>query len=210
MDGNGRWASRRGLTRTEGHRAGAENMLPILRACLDLGVQYLTVYIFSTENWNRSDEEVTGMLQLVEEFLDRELMTIHAWGVRLHHLGDLERISSTLKQKVQFAIELTQHNRNMTLGVALDYGSRADLVRAVRAIVAKGIPPESIDEETIAAHLSTGGMPAPDLVIRTSGEQRLSNFLLWESAHSNVWTTPVCWPEFTAEHLYEAIFDQGA
>jgi undecaprenyl diphosphate synthase len=205
MDGNRRWARVHHLTRTAGHRAGAENMLSIVRTCLDVGVQYFTVYIFSTENWHRPQEEVEGMMNLVDEFLDRELQTIHAWGIRLHHLGRLQGLPQNLERKVRHALELTRNNTQMTLAVALNYGGRADIVDAVRALLAKGIPADAIDEQTIAKHLSTGTMPAPDLVIRTSGEQRLSNFLLWETVESDFYTTPVFWPDFMPEHMHYLI-----
>lgn len=210
MDGNGRWSSRHGLKRAMGHRAGAENMLGIVRLCIDLGVRYLTVYIFSTENWKRPQHEVQEMMQLVGEFIDKQLGTIHTWNVRLRHLGRMEGLEDPLRCKVQHALELTQCNTKMTLAVALNYGGRADLVDAVRALIAKGIPAEMVDEQMIAAHLSTGDMPDPDLIIRTSGEQRLSNFLLWESAYSRFWTTPVLWPDFRAEHLFQAIYALGS
>lgn len=205
MDGNGRWSSRRGLQRAIGHRAGAENMLGIVRLCIDLGVQYLTVYIFSTENWRRPPHEVQEMMQLVGEFIEKQLDTIHGWNVRLRHLGRMEGIDEKLRGKVRHALERTYANTGLTLAVALNYGGRADLVDAVRALVAKGIPADAIDESVIAAHLSTVDMPDPDLIIRTSGEKRLSNFLLWEGAYSRFWTTSVLWPDFHAEHLYQAI-----
>lgn len=205
MDGNGRWARIRGLSRTLGHRAGTENMVDIIYECLMLGVRYLTIYVFSTENWKRPPHEVDGMLHLVSEFIDRELWTIHEWGIRLHHLGRMEQLEETLASRVRYALDLTQHNRQMVLGVALNYGSRDDILEAVRAIMSRGGPPHEINEQTIAAYLSTAEMPEADLIIRTSGEQRLSNFLLWEGAHSIFWSTPVFWPDFRPWHLYQAL-----
>lgn len=210
MDGNGRWAVHRGQPRTEGHRAAVNNMMGLVRLCLDMGVRYLTLYVFSTENWKRPPQEVDGMLNLVGEVIDRELSTIHAWGVRLLHLGQMEGIDERLRDQVHHALDLTRSNDGLTLSIALNYGGRADLVNAVRLLLSKGIAPSAIDEETIAAHLSTRGLPDTDLVIRTSGEQRLSNFLLWESAHCLFWTTPVYWPDFQPCHLQQAINDYQA
>lgn len=205
MDGNGRWARIRGLSRTLGHRAGTENMLDIIYECLMLGVRYLTIYVFSTENWKRPPREVDGMLHLVGEFIDRELWTIHGWGIRLRHLGRMERLEESLASRVRYALELTQHNSRMVLSVALNYGGRDDILEAARAIAAQGLLPHAITEQTIAAYLSTADLPDADLIIRTSGEQRLSNFLLWEGAHSVFWATPVFWPDFRPWHLYQAI-----
>lgn len=205
MDGNGRWAQARGLSRTDGHRAGAENMMWIVRSCCDIGIEYLTLYLFSTENWKRPPSEVDGMMHLVDEFLDRELSTIHAWNIRLVHLGRIQGISPVIARKIRHALELTRANSGMTLAVALNYGSRADILDAVRSLMAQGVAPELITEHMIAAHLSTASLPPPDLVIRTSGEQRLSNFLLWESVHSTFYTTNIAWPDFTPEHLFNII-----
>lgn len=205
MDGNGRWSHRLGLSRAMGHRAGAANMLDIVQLCVDIGVRFLTVYAFSTENWKRPQSEVQAMLQLIGEFIDTHLATLYAWNVHLRLLGHIDGLEETLRNKVLQALDATEINTGMTLAVALNYGGRADLVDAVRLLIAKGIAAETIDEQMIATHLSTADMPDPDLVIRTSGEQRLSNFLLWESAHSRFWTTSVNWPDFKPEHLFQAI-----
>ncbi len=205
MDGNGRWARRQGRPRTHGHRAAVENILPIVQTCLAFQIPYLTMYVFSTENWKRPRPEVNIMLNLVGEFIDRELATFHAWGVRLLHLGNMEGIGAPLQQKIRHALHTTRLNQAMTLAVALNYGSRSDLVCAIQALLAQGLPAEAIDEQTIAAYLSTHALPDPDLVIRTSGEQRLSNFLLWESAYSVFWAMPVYWPDFGPAHLCQAI-----
>lgn len=207
MDGNGRWARQRGLPRLAGHRAGTENIREIVTACVELGIPYLTLFAFSTENWSRPSREIEGLMQILSEFIDRETQELHKQGVRLRHLGRLEGLSATLKKKIHYALDLTRSNSRLTLAIAFNYGGRSDIVDAVRRLVAAGVDPESIDEPTIAAHLSTGGMPDPDLIIRTSGEWRLSNFLIWETAYSEYWTTPVFWPDFRAEHLRQAVKD---
>ncbi len=205
MDGNGRWAKQRGMPRLAGHRAGTENIRSIVRTCVDIGIQYLTLYAFSTENWSRPTPEVRGLMAILSDFIDRETRALHDEGVHIQHLGRLDNISATLRQKVQYALELTRSNTKLTLAVAFNYSGRADIVDAVRAIVAKGIAHEAIDDRMVAAHLSTGTLPDPDLVIRTSGEWRLSNFLIWETAYSEYWTTPVFWPDFGPDQFRQAI-----
>lgn len=207
MDGNGRWARARGLNRLAGHRAGTENLRRIVRACADFGIKYLTVYAFSTENWARPKEEVDGLMEIMEEFIDKELDELDAEGVQIRHIGKLDGIPESLKAKIQMSIERTRHNNRLVLGVAFNYGGRDEIVQAVRKIVREGIPPEQITEETIAAHLYTAGMPDPDLVIRTSGEVRTSNFLLWQSAYAEWYFTPRFWPDFGREDLIAAIAD---
>lgn len=209
MDGNGRWAKQRGLPRLAGHRAGTENIRAIVKACTDIGVRFLTLYAFSTENWSRPSPEVNGLMKILSEFIDRETIELHKQGVHIRHLGRLTNISNTLKQKVTQALELTKNNDRLTLAVAFNYSGRSDIVDAVRKLVEKGIQPESLDEQAISAHLSTGGLPDPDLIIRTSGEWRLSNFLIWETAYSEYWTTPVFWPDFGPEQLRQAIYEYG-
>lgn len=209
MDGNGRWARQRGLPRLAGHRAGTENIRKIVSACTDLGVRYLTLYAFSTENWSRPSREVEGLMRILSEFIDREMHALHEEGIHVHHLGSLHGMSETLKQKVHYALDLTRENDRLTLAIAFNYGGRADIAGAVRAIVAKGLSPETITEQTISDHLSTQGLPDPDLVIRTSGEWRLSNFLIWETAYSEYWTTPVFWPDFGPEQLRQAVREYG-
>lgn len=209
MDGNGRWARQRRLPRLAGHRAGTENIRRIVTECAAQGVQYLTLYAFSTENWSRPSAEVDGLMHILSDFIDRETVNLHREGARLRHLGRLENISATLQQKIADAIEMTRANTRITLAVAFNYGGRADIVDAVRELVARGATPEEITEESISDHLSTRGMPDPDLIIRTSGEWRLSNFLIWQAAYSEYWTTPVYWPDFSPEHLRQAIDDYG-
>jgi undecaprenyl diphosphate synthase len=209
MDGNGRWAKRRGLPRLAGHRAGTENIRRIVRECVAQGVRYLTLYAFSTENWSRPSREVDGLMRILGEFIDRETHSLHEENVQIRHLGRLEGISEILKRKILGAIELTRDNQRLTLAVAFNYGGRSDIVDAVRALVALGLPPDAIDEQQIGEHLSTCGMPDPDLIIRTSGEWRLSNFLIWQAAYSEYWTTPIFWPDFGPEQMRQAIHDYG-
>lgn len=209
MDGNGRWAQRRGLPRIAGHRAGTEHIRSIVSACPDLGVRYLTLYAFSTENWSRPAYEVNGLMHILGEFIDRETNELHKEGVQIRHLGRLDGLASGLQKKIRSAIELTRNNTRLTLAVALNYGGRADLVDAVRALVASGVDPSTIDENTIAKHLYTAGMPDPDLIIRTSGEWRLSNFLIWQAAYSEYWITQSYWPDFGPDQLRQAIRDYG-
>ncbi len=209
MDGNGRWAKQRNQPRLIGHRAGTENIRRIVTECGELGVRYLTLYAFSTENWSRPSLEVDGLMRILSEFLDRELQNLHREGAQIRHLGRMDNVSRHLQNKIHNAIELTRNNTRLTLAVAFNYGGRADIVDAVREIVAAGTPPEAITEQCINDHLSTSGMPDPDLIIRTSGEWRLSNFLIWQAAYSEYWTTPVFWPDFGPEQLREAIRDYG-
>jgi undecaprenyl diphosphate synthase len=209
MDGNGRWASQRGLPRLAGHRAGTENIRAIVSEASRLGVRYLTLYAFSTENWNRPSFEVQGLMQILGDFIDRETQNLHAQQVRLHHLGRLAGLNPLLAHKVEQAVTLTQANSGLTLAIAFNYGGRADIVDAVRQIVAAGVDASQIDEQMISSHLSTSGMPDPDMVIRTSGERRLSNFLIWQAAYSEYWFTPIFWPDFRPEHLQQAISEYG-
>jgi undecaprenyl diphosphate synthase len=209
MDGNGRWAKRRGLPRIAGHRAGTENIRRIVSECAEQKVRYLTLYAFSTENWSRPSREIDGLMRIFSEFIDREMRNLHEEGVQIRHLGSFDGVSEILKRKIQAAIANTQHNQRLTLAVAFNYGGRSDIVDAVRELVAAGISAEAIDEQQISDHLSTRGMPDPDLIIRTSGEWRLSNFLIWQSAYSEYWTTPLFWPDFGPEQLRQAIDDYG-
>jgi undecaprenyl diphosphate synthase len=205
MDGNGRWASQRGLPRLLGHRAGTQNVRKIISACIERGVRVLTLFAFSTENWLRPRDEVRGLMYLLGEYIERETPHLHAMGVQIRHLGRLENLSTALQKKIRNAVELTKQNSTITVCVALNYGGRNEIIHAVRSMVDKGIPLEEINEETFAAHLCTRDIPNPDLVIRTSGETRLSNFLIWETAYSEFWFTPAFWPDFTDKHLDQAI-----
>ena len=209
MDGNGRWAKRRGLPRIAGHRAGVENIRRILRECADLGIQYLTIYAFSTENWSRPSAEVEGLMRIFSEFLDRETRSLHAEGVKIRHLGSMRGVSPSLQRKTQAALDLTRDNQRINLCVAFNYGGRADIVEAVRRLVADGVAPDAVTEQMISERLSTSGIPDPDLIIRTSGEWRLSNFLLWQAAYSEYWVTPTFWPDFSPELLRQALQEYG-
>jgi undecaprenyl diphosphate synthase len=205
MDGNGRWARARGLPRSAGHRAGTENLRRVLRAAVEFGIEILTIYAFSTENWGRPLGEVRALMSILERVIDRELQELHEEGVKLRHLGRLDRLPSGLRQKVLDAIELTKNNQQLTLNVAFDYGGRAELVSAIRRIVADGIPAEQVDESLISRYLYTAGLPDPDLIIRTSGEMRISNFLLWQGAYAEFYVPAVLWPDFDKDELYTAL-----
>jgi undecaprenyl diphosphate synthase len=205
MDGNGRWAKRRGLPRLAGHQAGTENIRRVLRASVEYGIKTLTVYAFSTENWRRPQDEVQGLLGIVERVIRRELKELHAEGVQLRHIGRLEGLPERLKEQVLRAIELTKDNDRLILNVAFNYGGRAEVLDAVRRIVADGLQPEQISEETFDSYLYTAGQPDPDLIIRTSGEMRVSNFLIWQGAYAEYYVTPTLWPDFNADELYQAL-----
>lgn len=205
MDGNGRWARARGLPRQAGHRAGTENLRRVIQACGDLGIKILTVYAFSTENWGRSELEVRGLLNILEDVIDRELDELHANGVQLRHIGDLAALSERLQNKVRAAVELTKNNQDLILNIAWNYGGRQEIVHAVREIIRAGIKPEDIDENLFEKHLFTAGLPDPDLIIRTSGEFRISNYLLWQGAYSEYYVTPTYWPSFGRDELEQAI-----
>jgi undecaprenyl diphosphate synthase len=207
MDGNGRWAEQRGLPRLLGHHAGSKNVHSIITAAIARGIRFLTLYVFSTENWSRPASEVKGLMTLLSEVIAREVVGLHQEGVQLRHLGRLESLPDILQQRINHAVNMTQTNSAITVTIALNYGGRDDIVHAIRTIVSRGIPPEQIDENCITAFLRTRGLPDPDLLIRTGGEQRLSNFLIWQAAYSELWTTPVLWPDFTVVHLDEALHD---
>ena len=204
-DGNGRWAERRGLPRFEGHRAGVENMHSVIEYFNKLQLKYLTLYTFSTENWKRPQEEITGLLHLLEEVIDKEILELHKKGVRLRHLGRLDELSPGLQQAINKAVELTKNNTGMTLSLAFNYGGRTEILDAVHHIIAKGIPPQNIDEELFNSYLYTAGLPDVDLVIRTAGELRLSNFLIWQSAYSEYYSTNVLWPDFNNKEIDKAL-----
>jgi undecaprenyl diphosphate synthase len=205
MDGNGRWARARGLPRSAGHRAGTEALRGVLRAAAEFGVQILTIYAFSTENWGRPETEVRALLVIFERMIDRELAELHKEGVQLHHLGRLDRLAPRLQQKVLDAIELTRDNQRLILNVAFDYGGRAELVNAIRRIIADGVPAEQVDDSLISRYLCTAELPDPDLIIRTSGEMRVSNFLIWQGAYAEFYVAPTLWPDFGKDELYRAL-----
>jgi undecaprenyl diphosphate synthase len=205
MDGNGRWAKERGLSRQAGHRAGTENIRRIIRYMGERGVPYLTLYAFSTENWTRPRPEVRALMALVGRVIKREIRELHERGVRLVHIGRLENLAPSLRKQVVDAIELTKNNTEMTVAVAFDYGGRAEIVDAVRRIIEEGLSLEQVDEDAISSHLYTAGIPDPDLVIRTAGEMRLSNFLIWQAAYAEYYSTPTYWPDFGPENIEEAL-----
>jgi undecaprenyl diphosphate synthase len=205
MDGNGRWALSRGLPRLAGHRAGTENLRRIITASVEFGVKYLTIYAFSTENWGRPREEVEGLMHILEDVIDKELAELHKEGVQLRHIGRLERLAPALQEKVQAAIELTRNNSRLVLNVAFNYGGRDEIVNAIQRIVKDGIKPEDITADLIGKYLFTAGIPDPDLIIRTSGELRVSNFLIWQGAYSEWYVTPVYWPDFDKEEYRKAL-----
>jgi undecaprenyl diphosphate synthase len=204
MDGNGRWAKRRGLPRLAGHHAGTENVRRITIACSDVGVQVLTIYAFSTENWRRPAEEVTGLMRLLAQRIDREAAELHRNNVQIRHVGVLEGIQPRLADRVRAAVELTRANTGLILNVAFNYGARHEIARAVRRMLAQGVLPQDVTEELIDQHLDTAGLPDLDLIIRTGGEMRLSNFLLWQAAYAEYYSTPICWPDFGREELFLA------
>jgi undecaprenyl diphosphate synthase len=205
MDGNGRWARQRGLPRLAGHRAGVENIRRVLRGSVEFGVKMLTIYAFSTENWKRPAEEVEGLLGLFARVIDRELDELHGEGVQLRHIGRLEGVSQSLASKVRRAIELTKENDQLILNVAFNYGGRAEIVDAVQRIVRDRVAAEDVTDEVFGHYLWTAGCPDPDLIIRTSGEFRTSNFLIWQAAYAEYYVTPTIWPDFDKDELFQAL-----
>ncbi len=205
MDGNGRWAQARRLPRLAGHRAGTENLRRVLRACKDFGVKILTVYAFSTENWRRPAEEVSGLMTILDEYIVREMRSLHEEGVQIRHLGRMDGVRPGLQEKIRQAIELTRNNTTLILNIAFNYGGRQEILDAVRAILADGVAPGDVDEALFSRYLYTAGQPDPDLIIRTSGEVRISNFLLWQGAYAELYSTPVFWPDFDKHELRKAL-----
>lgn len=210
MDGNGRWAKARGLPRLAGHRAGVENLRRILRACVEFGIRYLTIYAFSTENWRRPIEEVRGLMNILEEVIDRELEELNENGVQLRHLGRLEGLSPELQEKVLRAIEYTRDNDRLILNIAWNYGGRDEIVHAIREMIADGISAGEVSEELVSRYLDTCDCPDPDLIIRTSGELRFSNFLIWQGAYAEWYIPPIYWPDFGREELLAALHEYAS
>ncbi len=207
MDGNGRWATQRGLPRLAGHKAGVENVKPTVLAAKKFGIKYLTFYAFSTENWKRPQDEVSGIMNLLSIFIDKEINNLHKEGVRILHIGRRERLDQSLRRKIEGAIDLTKDNTTITVQMGLDYGGRDEIAQAVRKIVAYGVTPEEVTEELISQNLYTAGIPDPDLIIRTSGEMRTSNFLIWQSAYSE-WIFPeTYWPDFTEQVFWQMLVE---
>ncbi len=209
MDGNGRWANKQSMPRVAGHRQGIETVRDIVKASSQLGVRYLTLYAFSLENWKRPQTEVKALMQLLEYYLKKEIDELHANNVRISAIGKLNALPNRVHRVLIQAIERTAGNTGLTLNLALSYGSRWDIVRATQLIaldVRRGkLSPEDITDELFSSYLVTDSLPDPDLLIRTSGEMRISNFLLWEIAYAEIFVTPKCWPEFTRADLYEAL-----
>ncbi len=206
MDGNGRWAEARGLPRTEGHKQGEEALMEAVEGGLALGVKWLTVYAFSTENWRRPPDEVRFLVNFNEDILRRRRDELNGKDVRIRFVGRRDwRVPRRIIRSMDETVALTEKNRRMTLTIAFNYGGRAEVVDAVKALVTDGVPARKIDERAIRSHLYDPEMPDPDVVIRTSGEYRISNFLLWELAYSELVFTDTLWPDFTREHLYDAV-----
>lgn len=205
MDGNGRWAIQKGLTRLKGHKAGADNVRRVVRRLHQSGVKYITLYAFSTENWGRPSYEIRGLLTILKEAIHKQAQELHSQNVRLKHLGRTDRLPRYLQREIQRAQDITRNNSGVTLCIAFDYGGRSEILEATRQIVRDGIPPEEINEDLIQKYLYTAGIPDPDLIIRTSGEQRLSNFLLWQSAYSEYYSTTAAWPDFDEQEIDKAL-----
>jgi undecaprenyl diphosphate synthase len=205
MDGNGRWALARGLPRMAGHRAGTENLRRIIEACIEFGIRYLTIYAFSTENWGRPSAEVQGLMRIFENVIDNELQELHDQGVRLRHIGRLDRVRPTFRKKVVEAMEYTKDNDRLFLNIAFNYGGRDEIVCAIQAMIRDGVQADDVSDALVSQYLFTAGVPDPDMIIRTSGELRGSNFLIWQGAYSEWYFPATYWPDFDREELLKAI-----
>lgn len=205
MDGNGRWAKTNGKSRFEGHKAGTENLRRTLESSVEFGVKMLTIYAFSTENWKRPPLEVMGLMRILETVIDKELGELHKNGVQLRHIGQLERLDPKIRQKVLYAIDMTKDNDRLILNVAFNYGGRAEIVHAVQKLMQDNVAPEAVDEALLSRYMYTGASPDPDLIIRTSGEFRTSNFLIWQAAYAEYYITPTYWPAFDKDEYYKAL-----
>ena len=210
MDGNGRWAQARGLPRLAGHRAGTENLRRVIEACIEFGIKYLTIYAFSTENWGRPSDEVQGLIKIFEDVIDRELQELYDQGVQLRHLGRLDRLKPGFREKVLRAIEFTKSNDRLVLNIAFNYGGRDEIVCAIQAMIRDGVQAEAVTDELVSQYLFTAGVPDPDMIIRTSGELRASNFLVWQGAYSEWYFPATYWPDFDRQELLRALqeYDQ--
>ncbi|HYP58901.1 MAG TPA: polyprenyl diphosphate synthase [Thermomicrobiales bacterium] len=209
MDGNGRWAAQRGLPRLAGHEAGTENIRRITFRAGELGIKYLTLWAFSTENWRRPQEEVQGIMKILAGAIESETEELHRQGAQLRHIGDLGALDPDLQDAVRDAIELTRNNDRLVLTLAFNYGGRQEIIHAIQEMIADGIHPDQVDEALVDRYLYTAGTPDPDLVIRTSGEYRMSNFLLWQASFAELYFSPVFWPEFGAKELEAAVLEFG-
>lgn len=211
MDGNGRWAKKRKLPRTMGHKAGVETIRRILKEASNLGVKYMTLYAFSTENWKRPKDEVNALMKLLVQYLRKEINELHKNGVRINVLGDISMLPKECIDEIEKSVEKTKNNTGITMNIALNYGGRDEIIRSIKLIaqdVLDGkIKIDAIEEDTVNNYLYTKGVPDPDIIIRPSGEQRLSNFLLWQCAYSEFWYSDICWPDFTEDDLHKAIYD---
>ncbi|MBC8171520.1 MAG: isoprenyl transferase [Anaerolineae bacterium] len=207
MDGNGRWATSRGLPRTEGHRQGTENLRRIIRTSVEFGIPILTIYAFSTENWGRPRREVQLLMRILEMVIDRELSELNEEGVQIRHIGELDGIEPRLQRKVRKACETTKHNTRLILNVAFNYGGRDEIVHAIKEIINAGVKPENVTDELVSSYLYTSGLPDPDLIIRTSGEMRVSNFLIWQGSYSEYYATETYWPDFDREDYRAALVE---
>lgn len=205
MDGNGRWAKERGKNRLEGHKAGTENLRRILESSVEFGVKMLTIYAFSTENWRRPPLEVLGLMKILEDVIDRELTELHQKGVQLRHIGELDKLQPVIRQKVIQAIELTKNNDRLILNVAFNYGGRAEILEAIKKMIRDQVKPDDVTEDLLSCYMYTGDAPDPDLIIRTSGEFRTSNFLIWQAAYAEYYFTPTYWPDFGKDEYYQAL-----
>ncbi len=205
MDGNGRWAQRRGMSRMMGHRAGVENIRGIIQTCVEQGITHLTLYAFSTENWKRPRREVEGILELIGSSITRELNELDRSGVQLRHLGSLKKLPPATRARIHHAISQTRDNSRLTLNLAFNYGGRAEITQAVQRLVRDGVTAAEITEKRLGEYLFTAGQPDPALIIRTGGEMRLSNFLLWQAAYTEFYSTDVHWPDFGKEEFIDAL-----
>ena len=205
MDGNGRWAKKRHLPRLAGHRAGTNNIRRIIELFVDYKIGYLTLFAFSTENWKRPSAEVKGLMRILNDVIGREVNKLHEKGVKIVHLGNRDGIPDNLLSKIEQAVELTRDNTKMTLNIAFNYGGRAEILDAVKRIISDGIAVDKIDEALLSRYMYTADMPDPDLIIRTGGEMRISNFLVWQSVYSEYYSTPVLWPDFGKEEIDKAL-----
>ena len=205
MDGNGRWAQQRGLPRVMGHRAGTNNIRRVLQAATEHGIKVLTIYAFSTENWGRPPAEVRGLMQLLSRTLRDQLKELNENGVQIRHSGSLVGISDTLRRQILEALEMTRSNSRIVLNVAFNYGGRSEIIDAVQRMIVDQVPVESITEDLFSDYLYTHGLPDPDLIVRTGGEYRLSNFLIWQAAYAEYYATPTYWPDFDEVELHNAL-----
>lgn len=210
MDGNGRWAQQRGRPRLMGHQAGVDNIRRILESSVEYGIKVLTIYAFSTENWHRPPEEVMGLMTLLGLTIRRQLNELHKNGVQIRHSGRMDGIDPELQKQIRHALEVTQHNDRIILNVAFNYGGRAEILDAVRSALADGIAPEELSEELFSRYLYTADLPDADFIIRTGGEWRLSNFLIWQAAYAEYYSTPTYWPDFDEKELHKALQEFNA